>query len=109
MTVKEIDALEAAISKAQDEAYKYRDIKDNGPSNFDAPAVRLKATARQLAGMDWAVYKWHRRGRSEGGGVWFIIDIDLEGQGYRRTRMAQAAVESLKASGYDAMLYRQLD
>lgn len=59
MTAKEIDALEAAISKAQAEAYKYIDTEDNGPCNFDTPAVRLKATARQLAGMDWAVCKWH--------------------------------------------------
>lgn len=107
MTAKEVDALEAAICKAEQDSQKYADTEDGGTCNFDAPKIRLKATPRQLAAMDWRVYKIGRK--QPDGFQWYEIGIYLSGQGNRRTRMAKAAAESLKASGYESGVYYQMD
>lgn len=107
MKANEIDALEAAICKAEQYAQKYANTEDGGTCNFDAPAVKLKATERQLACMDWQVMKWGKR--CEDGRTWFVLWLNLDGQGNRRTRMAEAVAESLKASGYDVTIYQQMD
>jgi len=107
MTAKEIEALEMAILKAEKAARKYADTEDGGTCNFDAPAVKLKATERQLSGMEWPMMKWGKR--QPDGGTWFVILINLSGQGNRRTRMAEAAAKSLQESGYDATVYYEVD
>lgn len=107
MTAKEIDALEMAISKAEKEAQKYANTEDGGTSNFDTPMVKVNATERQLACMDWQVIKEGKR--EPDGGTWFQVLINLDGQGNRRTRMAQAAAKSLKESGYTSGVYYQMD
>lgn len=107
MTTKEIDALEKAISIAEKEAQKYANTEDGGTCNFGAPMVKIKATERQLAKMDWQVMKIGKR--QPDGGTWYAIFINLEGQGNRRTRMAEAAAESLKKSGYNASVAYEMD
>lgn len=107
MKAKEIEALELAILRAENYAQKYAGTEDGGTCNFDTPAIKLKATERQLACMDCPVMKWGKRCKD--GRTWFVLWLNLDGQGYRRTRMAMAAAESLKASGYDVTLYQQMD
>jgi hypothetical protein len=107
MTAKEVDALEMAILKAEQDAQKYANTEDGGTCNFDAPAIKIKATEKQLACMDWRVMKWGKR--CEDGRTWFVVWLNLSGQGNRRTRMAEAAAESLKASGYETTVYYQMD
>lgn len=69
--------------------------------------IKVKATERQLAQMDWQVMKVGKR--QPDGGTWFAIFIDLEGQGNRRTKMAEAAAKSLAKSGYNASVYYEMD
>lgn len=107
MTTTEIDALEMAISIAEKEAQKYADSEDGGTCNFDTPMFKVKATKRQLAQMDWQVMQIGKR--QPDGGAWFTVFINLDGQGNRRTRMAEAAAESLKKSGYDASVMYEMD
>ncbi len=40
---------------------------------------------------------------------WYFVNIELHGQGNRRTAMAEAAAKSLKASGLQAGVYYQMD
>lgn len=107
MTSKEIDALELAIMRAEQDAQKYADTEDGGTCNFDSPMVRIKATEKQLSVMDWPVYKYGKRHAD--GTTWFVISMNLNGQGNRRTRMAQAAADSLRAQGYETSLYQSMD
>lgn len=107
MTAKEIDRLEMAICRAEQHASRFADTEDNGTCNFDTPMIKVKATERQLAAMDWKVMKYGKR--QPDGTSYFLIFIDLRGQGNRRTRMAEAAVESLRESGYNASVCYQMD
>lgn len=107
MNTKELDALEAAICKAEAAAQKYADTEDGGTCNFDTPIIKVKATERQLAQMDWQVFKVGKR--QPDGGTWYQILINLSGQGNRRTRMAEAAAKSLQESGYNASVYYEVD
>lgn len=107
MKANEIDALEMAILKAEKEARKFENTEDGGTCNFDTPMIRLKATERQLAQIDWQVMKYSKR--QPDGSTWFLIFINLSGQGNRRTRMAEAAAKSLQKSGYNAAVYYQMD
>ncbi len=107
MTKKEIDKLEMAIMKAEMEAQKYADTEDGGTCNFDTPMVKVKATEKQLAQMEWRVFKEGER--QPDGGTWFQILIRLSGQGNRRTRMAEAAAKSLQESGYNSSVYYAMD
>lgn len=107
MTSKEVDALEMAICRAEKYAQKYADTEDGGTCNFDSPMVRIKATERQLASMNWRVWKWSKRHAD--GTTWFVISMNLSGQGNRRSRMAEAAAESLKADGYETSIYSSMD
>lgn len=107
MTTKEIDALEMAIAKAEKEAQKYANTEDGGTCNFDTPMVKVKATERQLAQMDWRCSKVGKR--QPDGGTWFEVWINLDGQGNRRTRMAEAAAKSLQQSGYNASVFYSMD
>lgn len=106
MTTKEIDALEMAILKAENEAQKYANTEDGGTSNFDTPMIKVKATEKQLAQMEWRCYKVGKRTPD---GTWFEVWINLSGQGNRRTRMAEAAAKSLQQSGYNASVSYQMD
>lgn len=49
---------------------------------------------------------------SDYGRMWsgsYMVDIPLQGQGNRRTRMAEAACKALRNSGYEAYMYYQCD
>lgn len=105
MTDKELLDFEKALSKAEKLALQYVDTEDGGTCNFDTPIVRLKATKRQIAELDWELVKietYPYKG-------WYFVGIPLSGQGNRRTRMAEAAAQSLCASGYEAKVYYQMD
>ena len=98
--------LESAICNAKNAAREYENIEDGGTCNFDSPIIHLeKADKKQLAMMDFEVSPIGGRGWKD----WYFVNIPLSGQGARRTKMAEAAAESLKADGYDAMVYYQMD
>lgn len=107
MTAKEFDELEFALAKANQDSQKYADTEDGGSCNFDALAIKVKATPKQMAQLDWYTFKWGKRGLD--GKTWYVVELDYSGQGNRRTRMAKEAMRSMGAQGYEATVYYQLD
>lgn len=107
MTHYQFDNLETAIMNASKAAEAYAYTEDGGTCNFDSPAIRVKATARQMAMLDFSVTKWGRR--LPDGSTWYVINMPLSGQGNRRSRMAEAAADSLRAQGYEACVCYQMD
>lgn len=105
MTKKQLSDLEQALSKAEKSALQYIDTEDGGTCNFDTPIVRLKTTKKQMAELDWQFVKIECHPYKG----WYFVGIPLSGQGNRRTRMAEAAAQSLCASGYEAKVYYQMD
>lgn len=107
MTSKEFEALERALAAADKAAQKYADTEDGGTSNFDALAIKVKATERQMKQLDWHSYKWTKRDTD--GRTWYVIELNYSGQGNRRTRMAEEACKSMEAQGYSATVYYEAD
>lgn len=86
-----------------------RGTDDGGSSNFDAPTVSLpgwdkalvEAAAKTAGTMcfEWAL----------GSSKSYLLSIPGVGQGYTRTKAAEAMCNYLKAQGYDAGMYYQMD
>lgn len=82
---------------------------DGGSSNFDAPAVSLpgwdkalvEAAAKTAGTM---CFEW-QLGRSTS----YLFSIPGVGQGYTRTKAAEAMSGYMAAQGYDAGMYYQMD
>ena len=103
-----IDALKLACDAAR--AAREEDDEDGGTCNFDSPALNLPhwrsadieacAKAAGLTVHDWRVYNLK---------YWVFSVPGPCGQANLRSRMAEAMTASLKASGFDALEYCQLD
>lgn len=103
--------LTQALEKAKKAAQKYINTEDGGTCNMDCPAIDYremhmsKAKAEEAikaAGLrcfDWKL--WSK--------TYLVICGIGTGLGNRNTRMAEAACESLKASGIAATMYYQMD
>ena len=105
MKAEKILALRVALLIAISEAEKLKNTEDEGTSNMDTPTIYLpnwneKAInkAFQLTGLV----------PSKHGSTIFILRAS-EGQGYRRTAMAEAFCESLKTAGYNAGVDYRMD
>lgn len=97
------EALKAARDTGEQAAEALGD--DWGTCNMDAPAVCLPRWNRQqveAAGV--GCFKWH----SMGGGC-YVFPLRFGYQGNANTAAAEAARDSLKAAGYDALVYYQID
>ena len=105
------EKLTSALKRATFRSMRHCKSEDGGTCNFDAPAVDWKAAgfrkkadfiaaveAANLRCFEWSSLK----------GLFVISGIGW-GQGNRRTRMAEAAYQSLKADGYNATMYYQMD
>jgi hypothetical protein len=103
---QKIDALATMFFEAN-EAAKAADPgaeEDNrGSSNLDTPAFRVDGTtkatieaAAALSGVAVTEFKWL------GGRKWFWLNVEMHGQGHRRTTMmeaAQAVIQRWKDEG----------
>ena len=105
MKNKKILALRVALLIAISEAEKAKNTEDGGTSNMDTPTIYLPdwresviEEAFQLTGLV----------PSRHGSTIFILRA-CEGQGYRRTAMAEAFCNSLRASGYTAGVDYRID
>lgn len=105
MDAMTFDKLERALMNADKAARQFAESEDNGTCNFDTPVIRIKATEKQMASLDYKVVKVGEKGWKD---CWFVF-IPLMGQGNRRTRMAEAAARSLIADGFEAGVYFQMD
>lgn len=102
--------LSDALKRANIEALKFSNIDDGGSCNFDSPVIKLlrwKDSEIKHASLLASVDVGHQLS-----GWWkgyrFVSSV-MYGQGYRRTRMAEAAKKSLEADGYDVSMYYQMD
>ena len=98
----------AAYAKAAADFEGWDDMQ--GCCNFDAPMLPAKGmTKAQAAEIEKlsGVRNWI----SSGG--WFgrrlMISGALEGQAYRRTKMAEAMKKHLEAAGFEVSMYYQMD
>lgn len=106
-TKEQILALRVALLKAIAEAEQFNQVDDGGTSNFDNPVIKLDGwkhteviEAFLLTGLN--PYK-------EQAGYYSILNFCTNGQGYRRTAIAEAFRDSLKASGYTAYVDYRID
>ena len=105
MKNKKILALRVALLIAVSEAEKVKHTEDGGTSNMDTPTIALphwSASAIEEAfNLTGLVPSRH-------GNTVFILRA-CEGQGFRRTAMAEAFCNSLKAQGYQAAVDYRMD
>lgn len=97
--------LKAAISYG----LEHQGTDDGGTSNFDAPTLslpgwnkKLVEAAAEAAGC--GCFVWNLWGSKS-----YVFSIRGTGQGYTRTKAAEAAKDYLKGLGYDAGMYYQMD
>ena len=98
-------ALRVALLIAVSEAKKAKDTEDGGTCNMDTPTVFLpnwrKSDIAQAFILTGLVPDFKKS-------CVYILRA-CEGQGYRRTAMAEAFCDSLKASGYNAAVDYRMD
>ena len=109
-TTNMITSLSEALIRAKAYASMlYGDKEDGGTCNFDTPQLILSGwteadveSAFSKAGLTCYIKK---------SGKVLVVDVlgCTSGQGSRRTRMAEAARDSLAEDGYDAYVYYQMD
>ncbi|MBR2343208.1 MAG: hypothetical protein IKA64_03040 [Clostridia bacterium] len=105
-TQNKILALRCALLIAISESEKHRDTEEGGTSNMDTPVIFLpgwNATTIREAFILTGLLPDIRKD-----GAVYILRA-CEGQGYRRTAMAEAFRDSLKASGYNAGVDYRID
>lgn len=105
MKNEKILALRCALLIAVSQAEKLKDTDDGGTSNMDTPIIFLPGwswsainEAFQLTGLI----------PSRQGSTVYILRA-CDGQGFRRTAMAESFRDSLKASGYSAAVNYRID
>lgn len=82
---------------------------DGGTCNFDAPALfltdwkkKLAEAAARTAGV--GCFEWEFLNNKA-----YVFSVRGAGQGYTRTKAAEAMSHYLKEQGYEAMVYYQMD
>ena len=108
-TKKELNELSEALINAVNAAAMLADTEDGGTCNLDMVTLKIKIPKKFTQYISVKLEKMLTR---DWGRLWkgyYLVDIPLSGQGNRRTRMAEAACESLKAAGYNAQVYYQCD
>ena len=108
-TTKMIDSLSEALLRAKNSALIYADAEDDGTCNFDTPQLSLSEWKPKE--VEQAFSKADLRCDIQKSGKGLIVDIlgCTTGQGSRRTQMTEAVRDSLKADGYEAYVYYQMD
>lgn len=108
-TKEELNELNQALLNAVNAAAMFDDTEDGGTCNLDSVTLKISIPAK-LAAQSWV--KLEKMLARDWGSLWrgyFMVDIPLSGQGNRRTRMAEAACNSLRTAGYDATMFYQCD
>ena len=106
MTNEKILALRVALLKAVYAAEQKKDTEDGGTCNFDTPCIILKGWNKTE--VEEAFLLTGLRAYFEKDEVVKIFD-GCEGQGFRRTAMAEAMRDSLKADKYTAFVDYRMD
>ena len=104
-----IEQFERDLMTAQRNAFEAEKLnnEDGGTCNFDTVVLKTKGVpAKLLSGLDIKI------DRITGERFWkgfSFIFFDVRGQANLRTRMAEAAYNTLKGLGYDVNMYYQMD
>ena len=107
MKYKAISDLNLALLMAKIKADHHKNDEDGGTSNFDTPTLTLTSEwkekdvnkAFELTGL--TPYKVAKN-------VYHVLGA-VEGQGFRRTAMAEAFRDALNSLGYNSHVYYQID
>lgn len=108
-TKKELNELNQALLSAVNAAAMLDNTEDGGTCNLDMVTLKIKIPKKLTQYISVKLEKMYAR---DWGRLWrghYVVGIPLSGQGNRRTRMAEAACNSLRAAGYDAQMYYQCD
>ena len=107
MDVMKTLELKSALLIAKIEAEKFKDTDDGGTCNFDTPTLKLPSEWTNLM-LDVAFQRTGLSYERVSKETIFIYGA-VEGQGFRRTTMAEAFRDSLVASGYVSYVHYQMD
>lgn len=108
-----IEALRKAKLKAIEAGLS---VDDGGTCNFDSPVLFMPKGTREttmdkiglragVSFMKWESYPFKGSDHS----AWLIFGDFMNGQGNRRSRIAEAFAASLKADGFESDTYYQMD
>lgn len=105
-----VDTLAEAFAKARDAALAADpgEGEDGGTCNLDTPTIKVPRVreavmheAAERAGISVSKINWF--------GVRYFVHVPMNGQAWRREKMADAASQSLKESGLDELQWQQCD
>ena len=105
MSTLDLNKLIQDLANATCVAFMFDDAEDNGSCNFDTPMMKIKLSRKEKEQMKDFLTPVDMRGYRDH----YFVEIPLKGQANRRTTMAEAAARFLKAEGYEASVYYQLD
>ena len=118
-----VERLTRALKRAAIASVAHICDDDGGTCNFDSPVLAYAACgltraraeeAIKSVGLychDWKPFRNHRGedGRMVKAPTYLVISGFQCGQGYRRTRMAEAFCQRLNEDGFEAGMYYQMD
>ena len=107
MKAERILALRCALLIAYSEALKLKDVDDGGTCNFDTPTLKLTSEWKE-ADVNEAFKLTGLRPYKVDEDYYHVLGA-VEGQGFRRTAMAQAFRDCLVELGYNSHVYYQMD
>ena len=107
MEVMKILELKSALLIAKIEADKLKDTDDGGTCNFDTPTLKLPSEWTSLM-LDVAFKNTGMSYERVSKETIHILGA-VEGQGFRRTAMAEAFSEALTKQGYVSYVYYQMN
>ena len=107
MKAEKILALRCALLIAYSEAQKLKNVDDGGTCNFDTPTLKLTSEWKE-ADVNEAFKLTGLRPYKVDEDYYHILGA-CEGQGFRRTAMAEAFRNTLTALGYNSHVYYQMD
>lgn len=101
-----IKHLKFSLVAAAGNAQRFKNVKDEGTCNFDTPIIFLKDFTKNEIEEAFLYTPFSPYFNSDG-------SVDLlefcDGQGFRRTAMAEAVRDSLKSNGYEAYVRYNID
>lgn len=100
-------SLRYALQIALVEAQKLKNVEDGGTCNFDTPTLTL-ASEWSDADVNKVFKSTGLRPYKVAKNVYHVLGA-VEGQGFRRTAMAEAFRDTLVQLGYASSVYYQMD
>ena len=107
MKEAKILALRCALLIAYSEAQLKKDVEDGGTCNFDTPTLTLTSEWKS-SDVEKAFNLTGLKPYKVANNVYHVLGA-VEGQGFRRTAMAEAFRDMLNGLGYTSSVHYQMD